>query len=198
MPPTAAAHSSADSKPALCKRGATTRLSDSALPRRRPGRTSPGCRRRNGIGEVRAPLAQPLDSALPGSCSAAHPLSDRGVHLSDIEACPASIVTSSRLVRMSSMQWHAWQQHLLHAELASMTCRDPPLQCRVIYAGTAVEVDWWADRILRDPQIGVTALDIEWRVTFKTGESRCCFQSLLQYERSWHLRRNIPQNVWSR
>lgn len=49
---------------------------------------------------------------------------------------------------------------------------DHPLQCRVIYAGTAVEVDWWAGRILQDPQIGVTALDIEWRVTFKTGESR--------------------------
>jgi hypothetical protein len=60
---------------------------------------------------------------------------------------------------------------------------DPSLQCRVIYAGTAVEVEWWADRILQDPQIGVTALDIEWRVTFKTGESWVAAALSLQYER---------------
>lgn len=43
------------------------------------------------------------------------------------------------------------------------------MQCRVIYVATAVEVDWWADRFLRDPRLDTVALDIEWRVTFKTG-----------------------------
>ena len=65
--------------------------------------------------------------------------------------------------------------HAQHGELAAacdVNCRTLSVQCRVIYVATAVEVDWWAQRIVEDPRIEATALDIEWRVTFNTGETQ--------------------------
>lgn len=40
----------------------------------------------------------------------------------------------------------------------------------MIYVGTAVEVDWWANRFLNDPELLAVGFDIEWRVTFKKGK----------------------------
>ncbi len=42
------------------------------------------------------------------------------------------------------------------------------VQCRVIYATSGVEVDWWCKRLL-DPQLAAIGWDIEWKVTFKRG-----------------------------
>lgn len=43
-------------------------------------------------------------------------------------------------------------------------------QCRVIYATSGVEVEWWCKRLL-DPELAAIGWDIEWKVTFRTGAS---------------------------
>lgn len=70
---------------------------------------------------------------------------------------------------------------MVHALCSESDWRQPMasiglLQCRLIYVATANEVELWSCRLL-DPAIEVIGWDIEWKVTFKSGErhSTRCF-----------------------
>lgn len=63
------------------------------------------------------------------------------------------------------------------------------VQCRVIYATSGVEVDWWCKRLL-DPQLAAIGWDIEWKVTFKRGagsiiSAGCRLQAEIRQGQVW-------------